>query len=398
MQGGTFPLTTTLILRLNNLIQGSNAAALPKMAVETLLDLPQLAVSHGSVSSNREQTRHFTRFAIEYLRRCGLLEEDGTPMTLYGVTSVLYPEEPSNFAFAALLRSGELHKVASGLKDRPDETMQEILLVLAWLFGRVHRRKQSPDTRRVMRNSNWAIVLPPLPPRIRNVLDVHQRAITSIFSTYAQEYAEQNADKLGAEDALPLSERSVPASASSDGAFASKLRQSELSYESRSPFAATSGHADDFASTMDLARTARAGVMLYQHAVPELAFPPLDSNEHDLDAYVIDFMKHGSLDVLIRESSLARGEVWFALQEFDRALGAIHAAFKTLYDRNADGFEADVDVDDARDAKEERGFEDDNVRDRLVRPPGCTDDDWYLYQCIDNLYNDFHARFLAIFA
>lgn len=368
------------------------------MAVETLLDLPQLAVSHGSVSSNREQTRHFTRFAIEYLRRCGLLEEDGTPKTLYGVTSVLYPEEPSNFALAALLRSGELHNVAAEIDTDPDNALRQVLLVLSWLFARVHRRKQSPDTLRVTRNSNWAIVLPPLPPKIRAVLDSHHRAVTSIFATYAKEYAEQNQDKLGAEDVLPLSERKAAVSESADGAFASKLRQSELAFESRSPFAATSGHGDDFATTMDLAKTARAGVMLYQHAVPELASPPFDSTEHDLDAFVLDFMKHGSLEVLVRESSLARGQVWFALQEFDRALGAIHAAFKTLYDRKNDGYEEDVDVDDARDAKEDRGYEDENVRDRLVRPQGCTDQDWALYRCIDNLYNDFHARFIAIFA
>jgi len=77
MQGGTFPLTTTLLLRLNNLIWGSEQADLPKMSVETMLDLPRLSVSTSNDSNNRDQTRHFARFAIEYLRRAGLLEQDG---------------------------------------------------------------------------------------------------------------------------------------------------------------------------------------------------------------------------------------------------------------------------------------------------------------------------------
>lgn len=51
------------------------------MGVETLLDLPRLAVGHERAQGNRDQTRHFARFAIEYLRRAGLLEEDGTCVT-----------------------------------------------------------------------------------------------------------------------------------------------------------------------------------------------------------------------------------------------------------------------------------------------------------------------------
>ncbi|TNY21481.1 DEAD/DEAH box helicase [Rhodotorula diobovata] len=416
--GGTFPLTTTLLLRLNNLIYGSRPEEeedtrkkrkyeeedttpdLPKMSVETLLDLPQLAVSHASVTGNREQTRHFARFAIEYLRRSGLLDEDGTPKTLYGVTSALYPEEPSNFALAALLRSGELHKVAAGIDSKPDETLQTMLLTLAWLFGRVHRRKQSPETVRKTRNSTSLIVLPQLPPQIRAVLDAHHRSVLSVFSTYAKEFAQQNPDKLGSDDVLPLSARkAVGSSEAADSAFASKLRQTELAFESRSAFAALSGHGDDFASVNELSRTARAGVVLYNHAVPELASPPFDSAEHDLDAFVLDFYRHGNLETLIRESSIERGDVWFRLQDFDRALGGIHSAFKALYNRKGDNV-ADDEMDDARDAKEDRrdAGGDADKEHVLVRPPGISNDDWALYRVIDTLYNEFHTAFYAIFA
>jgi len=237
-----------------------------------------------------------------------------SPKTLYGLTSALYPEEPSNFALAALLRSGALHELASKVKEKPDETLREMLVVLAWLFGTVHRRRQSPETLRSTRNSTSLIVLPPLPAPIRAALDEHHRAVLSVFSTYAKEYAAQHAEKLGADESLPLSGRKVSSSGAADAAFASKLRQTELDVESRSVFAATSGHGDNFSSVVDLTRSARSGVTLQQHAVPELASPGLDSKEHHLDAYVVDFYRHGDLDVLVRENSMSRNKVWYHLQ------------------------------------------------------------------------------------
>ncbi|GAA6015723.1 hypothetical protein JCM10207_008775 [Rhodosporidiobolus poonsookiae] len=409
--GGTFPLTTTLLLRLNNLVWGSRGEDLPKMtadlpnkdkdlpkmSVETLLDLPQLAVSHASISGNRDQTRHFTRFAIEYLRRAGLLDEDGTPKTLYGVASALYPEEPSNFALAALIRSGELHRLASTIDTDPDNTLRQMLIVLSWLFGRVHRRRQSPETIKSTRNSTSLIVLPPLPAETLKVLNEHERAVLSVFSTYAKEYAQQNADQLDDDSVLPLSGRKAVSGEAADAAFASKLRQSELAYESRSSFAATSGHSDDFKSVVELGRSARAGIVVQQHAVPELASPTFDSKEHQLDAYVVDFYRHGSLEVLVRESSLSRQSVWYALQDFDHALSSIHSAFKMLIYRKD---EEEDNIEDVEDQKEERRFQDEEgARDRnLVRPPGTSDADWKLYRTIDTLFNTYHETFYAVFA
>ncbi|GAA5895565.1 uncharacterized protein JCM6883_001549 [Sporobolomyces salmoneus] len=394
--GGTFPLTTTLLLRLNNLIWGSEQAELPTMSVETMLDLPRLSVSTSSDSNNRDQTRHFARFAIEYLRRSGLLEHDGVPKTLYGITSALYPEEPSNFALAALLRSGALHELAAKVKDKPDETLREMLIVLAWLFGTVHRRRQSPETLRSTRNSTSLIVLPPLPAPIRAALDEHHRAVLSVFSTYAKEYAEQHAQELGPDEKLPLSGRQVSPSGAADAAFASKLRQTELPVESRSVFAATSGHGDDFSSVVDLARSARSGVTLQQHAVPELASPGLDSTEHHLDAYVVDFYRHGDLDVLVRENSMSRNKVWYHLQDFDQALGAIRAAFQTLYYRS----DADIDDRDSDDGREDRNLDEQDKKEEVdLRKPAHIDEkDWNLFIVIHTLQTTFHAKFLNIFA
>jgi hypothetical protein len=85
--GGNFPLTSTLSLRLMNLLSGSNNAESAVTAVQSILELPRV-----SFVSNigREQVLHHMRFSIEYLRRSGLLDKNGKPMNLFSLAAHLY--------------------------------------------------------------------------------------------------------------------------------------------------------------------------------------------------------------------------------------------------------------------------------------------------------------------
>ena len=240
-------------------------------------------------------------------------------MNLYGLVSGLYAFEPSNFALVALLRSvshreirvlpnltlgaqGELHRIARSIDSDPDETMRQLIIVFANLFSRAPRRAQSPQSLEyVTRNASSLVILPALPPRVAAVLEQHDKAVVHIFSTYATEFAQQHSDDLGPDDTLPLSGRQVAPIPAEDGSFAAKLRQSELKVDARSPFVATSGHGDQYASVAELSATARAGLVLTKHAVP---YFPTEDAEHQLDAYIIDFYKHGSLDVLVRDNAV----------------------------------------------------------------------------------------------
>lgn len=151
------------------------------------------------------------------------------------------------------------------------------------------------------RNASSLVILPPLPSKIARVLKEHNSAVVHIFSTYATEYAQQHDEELGPDDTLPFSGRQIKPTETTDGAFVSKLRQTELNVDARSPFVATSGRADEFATVAELSSTARAGLVLTQHAVP---YFPMDSPEYQLDAYILDFYKHGSLDVLCRDNAV----------------------------------------------------------------------------------------------
>lgn len=272
----------------------------------------------------------------------------------------LYPFEPSNFALVALFRSGELHRLTKDFDSSPtsaEETMKELVVVLAHLFGRLQRRKQSPESLRLdLRNSTSAIILPPLPPRVAAALDLHHASIVQIFGTYAREYAQQHAADLGPDDTLPLSGLKVESAPAADGSFAANLRQSEIEVDSRSPFVALSGHGDAYKSVSELAGAfapvqrglgkADRVVSLLQGArglvlsspstlcrlCPSSRVRTTSSSEYRssprrpreltlflCSGYISEFLKHGSLDVLVRDHGIRRGEVWFDLSTSPRS-------------------------------------------------------------------------------
>lgn len=81
-----------MVLRLFNLVVGSNNADIAVRAVRSLLSLPQISVAS---TSGKEQLLHHIRFSIDYLRQARLLDEAGTPLNLYGLAAHLYYTEPS---------------------------------------------------------------------------------------------------------------------------------------------------------------------------------------------------------------------------------------------------------------------------------------------------------------
>ncbi|KAG1773246.1 hypothetical protein EV702DRAFT_1201129 [Suillus placidus] len=77
----SFPVTSILVVRLFNLLEGSNYSTTAVTAVQRLFRLPQ--VSFGS-EEGRYQLLHHLRFSIDYLRRACLLDEQGKPLNLFG--------------------------------------------------------------------------------------------------------------------------------------------------------------------------------------------------------------------------------------------------------------------------------------------------------------------------
>jgi ATP-dependent RNA helicase DDX60 len=53
-------------------------------------------------------------------------------------------------------------------------------------------------------------------------------------------------------------------------------------------------------------------------------------NPPALDAYLLDFFKHGQVEALVNGNDIRRGDVWYLLDEFDRVLGAIDESLKLV--------------------------------------------------------------------
>lgn len=85
--GGGFPVTSTLVLRLCNLLEESNRAPNVVKAINALMSLPRVSFSSDV---GHDYLVHHVQFSVEYLRRNGLLSEEGKPMNLFAVAGHLY--------------------------------------------------------------------------------------------------------------------------------------------------------------------------------------------------------------------------------------------------------------------------------------------------------------------
>jgi hypothetical protein len=85
--GGTFPLTTTMTLRMINLLIGSENAEVAVRAIKSIMSLPQITVNS---KLGHEQLMHHLRFSIEYLRRSELIDTTGQPINLFAIAAHLY--------------------------------------------------------------------------------------------------------------------------------------------------------------------------------------------------------------------------------------------------------------------------------------------------------------------
>ncbi|KAG4264212.1 hypothetical protein FPRO03_14277, partial [Fusarium proliferatum] len=83
----------------------------------------------------------------------------------------------------------------------------------------------------------------------------------------------------------------------------------------RSPFAAPSGFTDEFDSVKEMCSTVRDGVFLEVSVIPYLPVWPHDTSV-ELNAYLYDFFKRGSLKALVRDNLIKLSDVWFHLKDF----------------------------------------------------------------------------------
>ncbi|KAJ7608765.1 hypothetical protein FB45DRAFT_1128535 [Roridomyces roridus] len=392
--GGNFPLTSSLSLRLMNLLNGSNDAPVAVEAVQSLLRLPRISFTSDV---GRDQVLHHMRFSIEYLRRSGLLLADGRPLDLFSLAAHLYYQEPNNFTLVALLKSGVLHKIC----DSPDavSARKDLMLVLAHLFGRQYLSRvygNDEHIRALAKNSPSMIMLPPLPKAVRQVLEDHDKRILGIFTGYARACAAQiDAD---ADSRLPLSNLSFPEPTEST-LFRTDLQSTAIHVIARSPFVANSGHTDtSFSSVDELARSARNGLHVNGNSIPSMKHLASPHGAHMLNAYILDFYIHGQVATLARANGIRRGDVWYLLQDFSLTLAVIELSLRQLLTAAGDDVDDAVGDDPAEVEDDEEDEEGSSGKDPMKRPPGVKESDWRLYSVVRDVKEEFDVKFKAMWA
>ncbi|KAL0960256.1 hypothetical protein HGRIS_011887 [Hohenbuehelia grisea] len=413
----SFPLTTTLSLRLLNLLEGSDRAEVSVKAIQSLLTLPRL--SFGS-SIGRHQLVHHLRFSIEYLRRAGLLDAKGTPLNFFGVAAHLYFHEPSNFALVALIRRGILHGICA--QKSLVQAKRDLILLMSHLFGRryISRSFANQDTITALRRKYPSVItLPELDQQSRQALLEHDAEILALFNGYACLYASQYAEKLGSDCVLPISKQDHSEQPNIDAPhspFVSYLRRTRNHVVARSVFAANSGHTDSFQSVAELVDSARQGLHFNLNVIPSVAhIAQGGEGEHALNAYIFDFYTHGQVATLVNANGIRRGDIWYLLQDFMLSLMTIRTAFEQMMDKQsvekleasrvdpAEQDKADEEQPGGDDLSENEVGKDDNFGDEadvngFKRPRGVSDSDWRVYEVLVGALTEFEAKFRAMWA
>ncbi len=333
-----------MVLRLFNLLEGSNYAPYAVDAIRSILRLPH--ISFGS-DVGKNQLLHHLRFSIDYLRRARLLDFMGKPINLFGIASDLYYTEPGNLAMTALLQSGVIHDICS----QPDSIQAErdLVVLLCHLFCRrylPHVYATASNVRDLVQKGPSRVVLPPLHPQARAVLIEHQKETLGIFGAYTLAFSSQHANELEPDDQLPLS---------------------GITFE-------PSG------------MSTRPQTILFAH------LSQTANVWYDLESFhlVLVTIRGALEDLLLRTSR-------------DAASLSQAAELGDIVDADASKDSGYHSLDPSQQEEEEAGSVDDGgeaSRDpaAFTRPRGVSDRDWRVYEIFNSITNEFGVKFKAMWA
>lgn len=263
---------------------------------------------------------HHLRFSIEYLRRQSLLDSNGMPLNFAGLVSHLYFTENSSFAFHCLLKEGFFHELCSGITTNEKDTVERLMLVMAHLFNRIQCRQADEEYRqKVVKPSSSIVFLPPLPDKASKILVQHNQQTLDIYRAYVETFVDQHISE--EDNVLPLSGMSVGAEEDEGSHGLQSLPSTRI----RSTFVSLSGAGDSFDGIGDLCQTVRDGVYLEEAVVPHIGIFPQEL-EVPLNAWLLDFFKHGDIHTIERANGIRRADIWFMLNDFSLVLSTIIAS------------------------------------------------------------------------
>ncbi|XP_042664351.1 probable ATP-dependent RNA helicase DDX60 isoform X2 [Tyto alba] len=328
---GQFPLTVSLILRLMLLAAKADDKADARAKALSVL-------KHSLMSFRRERYAEILKiyflFALQFLVKEGYLDQEGNPVGFAGLVTHLYYYEPSNFVLVSFLMKGLFHKLCQPIKGTAvfsDDVLEKLVLILANLFGRKYLPACSMKYKRTFCQSK--VFLEDLPEDFADAVNEYNMKVEENFAHFLLTTAKL-AD-MEQEYRLPLSKTEFASKNWHGSELASHLMDNTKSVSAISPFACLSGLVDKDLFHGEVVNKA----VLRSLGINVTNCPLLCLNKYDnqgrrqpLNAYALDFYKHGSLTALTTDNWLNEGDAYYALKDFSLLIKSIGASLSELCD------------------------------------------------------------------
>ncbi|XP_027491317.1 probable ATP-dependent RNA helicase DDX60 isoform X2 [Corapipo altera] len=319
---GQFPLTISLILRLMLLAAKADDKADARAKALSVL-------KHSLMSFRKERYAEILKiyfvFSLQFLIKEGYLDQECNPVGFAGLVTHLYYHEPSNFVLVSFLVKGLLHKLCQPIKDSTvfsEDVMEKLVLILANLFGRMYLPACSMKYKRQFSQSK--VFLEDLPEDFADALNEYNTKVQQNFAHFLLTTAKL-AD-MEQEYKLPLSKTDFTSQNWHGSELASYLMDNTKSISAISPFACLSGVVDNDLFHGNIINKA----VLRSLGVNVTNCPLLYLNKYDnqgrrrpLNAYALDFYKHGSLTALTTDNWLNEGDAYYALKDFSLLIKSV---------------------------------------------------------------------------
>ncbi|NWR94333.1 DDX60 helicase, partial [Furnarius figulus] len=328
---GQFPLTISLILKLMMLAARADDKADAKAKALSVL-------KHSLISFRRERYAEILKiyfmFSLQFLIKEGYLDQECNPRGFAGLVTRLYYHEPSNFVLVSFLVKGLFHKLCQPIKGSTvfsEDVLEKLVLILANLFGRKYLPACSTKYKRKFSQSK--VFLEDLPEDFADAVNEYNTKVQENFANFLLTAAKL-AD-MEEEYKLPLSKTDFASQNWYCSELAYYLMDNTKSISAVSPFACLSGVVDNDLFHGEITNKA----VLRSLGINITNCPLLYLNKYDnqrkkrpLNAYILDFYKHGSLTALTNDNWLNEGDAYYALKDFSVLIKSIGKSLTELCD------------------------------------------------------------------
>ncbi|XP_063314265.1 probable ATP-dependent RNA helicase DDX60 [Pelobates fuscus] len=323
---GQFPLSISLVLRVMLLAARADDKEDAKAKALSIL-------KHSLMSFKQpvetQMLQLYCLFSLHYLIHEGYLDQDCNPMAFTGLATHLHFHEPSNFVFVNFLEKNLFHEFCQPCekdpKQFPSSVMEKLVLILANLFGR------SYFLQRPVKAHHSKVFLDNLPDTFSLALAERNMKVAEVFGCCL--LAAAKLADMTKEYQLPLSQINFSGQECKDSHLLDHLIDSSVERNGISPFACLSGKSNHDLIAMENANS----LMLQTAQIPDKYIPILNLEKTDgsgrkmlLNAYALDFFKHGSLMAIVKDNGFNEGDAYYKLKDFTLSISAISVSLREM--------------------------------------------------------------------